>query len=250
MPISLTSEHSERLLELVVRLSNRLDDPMLWEDVVCSTTSMCGFEGGALLLPDGRGGWRRAAAIALQPGDERYLDALTPEEVGRRAAAPAAVHGDRVVVVPCASAAGRVEAALVLFGLRPGRSADAALLQQLGRVLGPIIGVVCATASAREVAAAVAEVCPRVSSTELVLFTMWREPGGDVIRVQHRDVGAGMELQDVGGVPGQLAAARVGHDELGARPHHGGDGILEIDDGRQRRLQHHVGQPGRIGSVG
>jgi GAF domain-containing protein len=42
----------ERVLELVVRLSGRLDQPTLFEDVLCSVGSFWGAEAGALLLSD------------------------------------------------------------------------------------------------------------------------------------------------------------------------------------------------------
>ena len=49
-------------------------------------------------------------------------------------------------------------------------------------------------------------------------------------RVEQRDIGVGIELEIVGGVPGQIAAARIGHDQLRA----GFGGVL--DQGRGDRM--------------
>lgn len=153
MSTSLSSEGSKRLLELVVRLTNRLDHPTFWEDVVCWTTSLAGFESGALLLPAEGSGWRRVAAIALQPEHERCLVGLTHQNGQREV--PAAAHAlpEGGIVVPCTSAAGALEALLVVFRplSAPGRDAD--LMPHLGRVLGPIVGIARSHESARARAA-------------------------------------------------------------------------------------------------
>ena len=154
MPTSLSSEGSKRLLELVVRLTNRLDHPMFWEDVVCWTTSLAGFESGALLLPAEGSGWLRAAAVALQPEHERYLAGLTRQNALRKASAAPRALPDGDIVVPCISAAGALEGVIVFFQPLVSHDRDAELIPHLGRVLGPILGIARSHATAREAAAA------------------------------------------------------------------------------------------------
>jgi GAF domain-containing protein len=169
---------SERLLELVVRLSAKLHDPMLWEDIICSGTSLLGSEKGALLLSDEGGTLSLTATVGLSDAHRHVLASLTPRSVDflrRSRGRPIVVHdvaghpapfgvaasllaGDcrSAVYLPLTSSNGDLLAVLAAFYGEGHQHSEreARLLSQLALILGPLVANARAQKSAREVAAA------------------------------------------------------------------------------------------------
>ncbi|MQA90966.1 MAG: GAF domain-containing protein [Gemmatimonas sp.] len=181
-PVAMSFENrvsdSERLLELVVRLSAKLHDPMIWEDIVCSATSLLRSEKGALLLADEINGVRLVASVGLVEVHRQLLTILPARgaETLRRGGGRAVIVNDvasypppfggaaelltsecrSAVYLPLMTAAGELQAVLAVFYSEPFGHAEreARLLSQLASVLAPLIANAQAQSSAREFAAA------------------------------------------------------------------------------------------------
>lgn len=177
MAFEYPNSDSERLLELVVRLSAKLDQPMLWEDIVCSATSLLRSERGALLVAEEEEAPRVVATVGLGEVHHLLLERISSigwEWLVRSGAGPVAAHDlnaypfaigwDRglgngigsAIYLPLTGAEGKLLAILVAFYPAPRdySEREARLLPQLALVLGPLVSNALAQSSALRYAAA------------------------------------------------------------------------------------------------